>query len=127
MEIDVIKFREEWLKIAEKLEAISKIKKYYGDGQDFVGVEIDLTGITYKTETYYPGCGTDGYSFDVTWEELNEPLPYFEAKYAKEIEDKEREATERKLMETEAIRQREIREYLKLKEKYGDIQNEKKD
>lgn len=119
--INVELFKEEWAKISQKLEQISKIEKLYGTGDLFEGYNISEFGITYKTSYYWSGCGTDYFAFDVNWSEINEPIEYFEEKYRKEIEaDKIKKEAEREEQRLKA----EEKEKEKLKEllnKYGTV------
>lgn len=87
MNIDVDSFRFIWDSIETKLDQISKIPKLYspnGRGKDFIGYEIDSSGVTHKSETYNYG-ETEPESFKILWHEINNPLSYFEEKYSKEI------------------------------------------
>jgi hypothetical protein len=81
-------FLTEWEKIEQKLHAIAEIPKYYGNGEDFEGLKIEKDGITYMTSTYYSGVGQESFEFDVLWDEINEPIEYFQHKYQKEIDEK---------------------------------------
>jgi hypothetical protein len=88
MRIDIESFQFIWEQIEKKLEEISTIPKYRlpsGRLKDFIGYEIDSTGITFKTEQYQYG-DTDSESFQVAWHEFNQPLEYFKSKFQKEIE-----------------------------------------
>lgn len=116
--INVELFKSLWAQIEPLLEQISDIPKAEGDGSEFVGLIIDDEGITYKTSTYYSGCGTDYFDFTVCWEELNEPIEYFQKKYAEQIKDEEErkqraknQAAENKVIEEKRLLQ-------KLKQKY---------
>lgn len=114
-------YKEIFLNLKEKLEQIAALPNAYNCGRDFVGIDFDRVFIYYKTETYCSGCGTDEYSLDITWDEINEPLDYFRAKFQKEFEVREKEQIER---EAKIIKQEENRErakYLELQKKYGTI------
>ena len=74
-------FKEDWQKIECLLDQIRNIPKE-DQGEDLEGYLIDSDGITCKTSTYYSGCGTDYYSWSVFWEEINNPIEYFEKYYA---------------------------------------------
>jgi predicted ribosome quality control (RQC) complex YloA/Tae2 family protein len=116
--INVELFKTEWNKIREKMELINRIPKLYGTGNDFAGMEIEEEEILYKTETFYPGCGSDYFSFYVSWDEINNPIEYFEEKYKKEIEANE--IKKAKIAEKEKLlrEERERQEYELLKKKY---------
>ena len=117
--INVEAFKNEWAKIEAKLNEIADIPKLEGNGKYFNGYDIEDSGITYKSATDYDGCGTDTFSFEVKWEEINNPIEYFENKYSEEIKkDKERKdgiAARRKKFEEDD--ERELA--LKLKAKYN--------
>lgn len=97
MRIDIESFQFIWEQIEKKLEEISTIPKYRlpsGRLKDFIGYEIDSTGITFKTEQYQYGDTSE--SFQVAWHEFNQPLEYFKSKFQAERQeiikkDKERE------------------------------------
>jgi hypothetical protein len=116
--INTVNFLQEWNKIWNKLLEISKIEKLCGNGKDFTGIRIYNLGVLYKSETYYQGCDLDTFDFFVGWNEINEPIEYFQKKYADEIaEYYEKTERERNSKRLESERE-EIATYLKLKEKY---------
>lgn len=117
MNIDIESFRFIWEQIESKLEEISKIPKLFsprGRGADFIGYEIDSSGITYRTETF--NCGdTEPESFTIEWHEMNKPIEYFKEKYQKQIDvwRAERNETARKEKESEERQARKKYEELK--------------
>lgn len=111
--------KENMLALMSKLEKISKISKPNGDGEDFIGIEIDENGITYNSESYYSGCGEERYSFCISWDEIEQPHEYFLEKYKKEWEkyieaQKLYKENEKKIEEEKRRKQ-----YEKLKEEFG--------
>jgi len=116
--INVEIFKQEWNNILGVLTEIGKIPKLYGNGDRFSGVVIEDDGITYNTETFYSGCGTDTYSFSVKWDELNEPIEYFQKKFADEINKDEEIKKNRKELERARFEREEKEEYEMLKLKY---------
>ena len=111
-------FIEEWNKVMSKLEQINDIEKLGGSGEEHTKLSVDDSGLCYHSETFYSGCGTEWYDFEVSWEEINEPIEYFEKKYKDELVEhkkKERLKIERKHKQEVA---RELETLKKLKEKY---------
>ena len=53
--INIKSFRSEWDKIKSLLDEIALLPKLEEVGNDFIGVDIDENGITYKTSTWYSG------------------------------------------------------------------------
>ena len=124
-QIDIDSFRILWEQIEAKLEQIAKLPKLYspnGRGKDFIGYDIDNSGITFKTETYYSGgCGdTDPESFTIEWHEMNKDLEYFKTKFQKEIDDYNVRRDEEKRIEDERKNAYERKEYERLKAKFED-------
>jgi hypothetical protein len=112
-------FKEQLLKLKEKLDEISSLPHTYECGETFIGIDFDESFIYYKTETYYSGCGTENYSFDISWDEIDEPIDYFRDKFQKEFEAREKS---KKQNEAKIKLEEEKRERAKLKElqnKYG--------
>jgi hypothetical protein len=118
-QVNIDQFKQDWSKIESKLDAISNIKKPDGDGEDFEGYSIDAKdGISYNSSTPYSGCDTDHFDFTVSWDELNEPISYFEKKYADQIEANKKREQQAKT-DAETLKQKkEIDELNKLKAKY---------
>lgn len=112
-------FLEEWNKISFKLEEISNIPKLYGDGDNFEGISIDEAGVSYKSSYSCGGCGTDYFDFYVEWDEINQPIEYFQEKYQKEIDDDKQEKLnlEKKILLQKEERER--KEFERLKEKFN--------
>lgn len=126
--INIEAFQTEWQKINEKLIAVSKIQKLqrdigrtyiYSCGSLFDGMEIDDSGILYKTLDSYNGCDDDRYSFIVSWDEINNPISYFEDKYAKEIDDWKESVKQSDLSKKSIAEQKEKEEFERLKIIYG--------
>jgi hypothetical protein len=111
-------FFNEYKKIGKKLDEISQIPKRFGNGDSFEGVEIESHGILYKSSSFYSGCGTDYYSFFITWDEINNPIEYFKDKYQKEFDDETKRINKLKEIAESAKRESEIKTLNKLMEKY---------
>ncbi len=118
MSIDTATLQRQITLMMAKLEQIAGIPKLRGNGADFSGIEFEDDGVTYKSETYFSGCGTDTFSFHTTWEELNNPIEYFQEKYAKEIEERKREDEEKKFAAQLKANDNERELAIQLKEKY---------
>lgn len=116
--IDVERFKEEWDKIDKKMSDIDLIPRLYGTGQIFVGYNIDDAGITYKTRTSYSGCSDDDFDVTVSYDELNEPLSYFEEKFAKEIHDEETRKAALRDKAEKRQKDKDLAELERLKAKY---------
>ncbi len=106
------------LEIQEKLDSIAKIPKLEGMGEDFKGIEITSSGIVYNSESFYTGCGTDHYSFEISWEELEKPLEYFEQKYKGELAAYHKKIEIQKQAKEEEELKKELAEYQALKRKF---------
>ena len=123
--IDINAFKIAMGEVMDKLEAIDLIPKVVHPGEcgysgdTFVGIVFDGDTITYKTETYFSGCGTDSYSFDVKLSELNEPIEYFEKKYADEIEADRLKKLAKKEKIDKITEDEEFKQYQKLQAKFG--------
>lgn len=118
--IDIDLFLTEYNKIEEKLSNISMIPKLHGEGKSYEGIEITNGGIVYRSSTSYSGCGSDYFSFFVKWEEMNNPIEYFQEKYAKEIQrDLERKQQKQEKDNLETMR-KELELAKVLFEKYKD-------
>ena len=115
--INVEIFLNEYKKIENLLSEISNIPKSWGDGECFEGLSFEDDGITYKTSTSYPGCGTDEFSFFVKFEELNNPIEYFKDKYQKEIDDEAERLKNLKKIAENAVKTAEIKRLKELMEK----------
>lgn len=90
--ININEFRTQYDLIADKLLAISKLgspgsyitsmndkrkRGIFERGTEILPFTVDENGITFNSRTCYSG-DTDEFSFDVSWEELNMPISYFE-------------------------------------------------
>lgn len=118
--INVDIFKSEWDKINAKLKEIEAIPKLDGGGEDFVGIEIWDDEICYKTETYYSGCGTDYYSFTVLFSELNEPIEYFQKKYADAIDSRNLKIAQDKEAADKLKEEKEFALFQRLQSKFGE-------
>lgn len=116
--INVDIFKSEWDKIDAKLKLIAEIPKLDGNGDEFTGFEIWGDEICYKTETYYSGCGTDYYSFCVKLSELNEPIEFFEKKYADAIATRDLKIKQDKEAADKLKDEKEFALFQKLQEKF---------
>lgn len=112
--------KELLFKLKEKLDEISNLPHIYECGESFIGLDFDEEIILYKTETYFSGCGTEDFSFEIQWKEINEPIDYFREKFEKEFAAREKI---KKQNEAKIKLEDEKRERAKLKElqeKYAD-------
>jgi hypothetical protein len=110
--------KEEWFKLESKLKTIDEIPRLYGAGNYYEGIDIDEDGITYRTSTSYSGCGSDYYSYSITWNEVNEPIDYFVQKFSKEIDDDKAKKLVKETADKKAKEERELAEFERLKLKY---------
>ena len=87
-EIKVELLREEIDKLIYKLNQISVLENTEdkGPGEDLLGFVFDEHGVTYRTGTYFQGCGEEQYELEVAWVDVNKPIQYFKEKFQKEIE-----------------------------------------
>lgn len=111
---------QQWNNLRDKLDqlaCIPALRAIEDMGKEFSKMEIDDDGVTYHTETYFSGCGTDTYSFYVPWTEINQPVSYFEEKYNKRLEERNKAAEEKKNAELEKQKQKDLAEFMRLKEK----------
>ena len=113
--------KDQILKLIDKLTEISKLP-YSGALKYYSGLDIDQSGIWYKTEEYYAGSAgsTDIESFFVTWEEIDKPIEYFAEKFKTAHEKAESEKAKRKLEAEEKAKEEKRRLYEKLKKEFGD-------
>lgn len=116
--INIAAFRAEWEKIESLLDQLSSITKLGGDGNTFTGYLIDDIGVTYKSETYFSGCGTDYFDFQVKWDELNNPVEYFQNRFATEIKDDEERRARMKADQEIKEKERRKKEYEALKKEF---------
>lgn len=117
--IDIETFRKEWDKIESKMEQISTLGDPYECGASSEGYRVDNEGITHKSSTYFSGCGTDNYSFTVSWDEINNPIQYFEEKAIK-FHNKQREESIQKQKDIEeSQRVSDLKKLKELQAKYG--------
>jgi len=114
----MIQYKKILLELQSKLEMIAKLPKPGGNGETYKGIEISEDGIQYNSETFYSGCGTEEYSFFVTWDEINEPLEYFEEKYKKEFKKVYEEIESRRKQEEEKNKEFRRQEYERLKKEF---------
>jgi len=115
--INIELYKEERKKIKEKLYQISLLdqpSKPEGP-YNFREIDQDDEGVYYKMVDRW---GEDPFTLFVSWEELNNPLEYFEQKYQKQVEvieeRKRRERAKERVLKT----RREKALYEKLKKKF---------
>lgn len=112
-------FQEQLLKLKDKLDEIAGQNGVYECGEDFVGLAFSEHFIYYKTETFYSGCGTDHYSLEISWDEINKPIEYFREKFQKEVEERnkiEKEQEAKFKLHQEEMERAKLKE---LQDKYG--------
>ncbi len=111
--IQVNLYRKEWKKIAQKIEEIRKGTNQNVIGEICTGIQIGAHGIAYIS--WFSGGDR---VFYIKWEELNEPLSYFEKRFEDErIREQEikKEREERLLKEKE---EKEFAEFQRLSKKF---------
>ena len=87
-------FKAQYELIFEKMKLIDKIPRLGGTGKKFNSIEFESYGVLYNTFTDH--WDVEDYSLHVPWNEINEPIEFFEAKFAKEIEEDKRKKEEEK-------------------------------
>lgn len=95
--INIKKFTEEWLKIEQQLHEIAKITDNDNVGDNFNDISIDIEHeiFTYITDTYFSRGGYETYRFEVKFNEINNPIEWFQEKYRKEQEDYDNKLAEK--------------------------------
>lgn len=112
--INVERLRAEYSKLEEKLSQIADVPKLHGTGYSVSSIEFDENRILCTVIT-----SSDCEYLSVKWDEINNPIEYFEQKYTKEIEDARIAAETRKQKELEDKEARELAEYQRLQNKFG--------
>lgn len=111
-------YKEILLELQSKMEQIAKFSRPDGNGEDFVGIQFSKEGINYITKTYYSGCGDELYELFVEWDELNEPMSYFEEKFKKEWEEYIKTQKQLARMEKEQKIENRRKLFLRLKQEF---------
>ena len=78
--INVPVFIDQYNLLIDKLSDINAIPRLRGNGLNFTGIEVDAKKVSYYTETYYGGSDSNVFILDVPWNEINEPIEFFEKK-----------------------------------------------
>lgn len=127
MDGQTLKLQYEELK--DKLERIYLMPKLYPIYGQFKHIEMDENGFSYVLEDWDCGEYVTNSQF-VGYDEIDQPLEYFEKKFADERAEHERKLQKAKFLKEEKERQRKIDKeindrklYEKLKQKYERNEN----
>lgn len=115
--------------LKDKLEKISDMPKLNPIYGDFKHITMNEYGFSYMVEDWDCGEYVTNSEF-VGYDEIDQPLEYFQKKFADEIAERDRKQQEAKLLKEQREKQRQIDKeindrklYEKLKQKYERNEN----
>jgi hypothetical protein len=116
--ININLLKTELMKMTQKMEKIAEFA-HREVGKYFDGYDICDNGIYYKSYDHYPQCSREDYSFYISFDEMDNDLPYFKSKFETEyaLQDQEKLIEKEKLEKEKELK--EMLEYDRLMKKYG--------
>lgn len=118
--MDNLSFYNQYVEFQKKVDLITSLPNCpFNIGQNDDGWLFDDEGATFNSSTHLSGCGADNYYFTISWDELNQPLEWWDSKFNKLIQQRKKDEENYKKYKEEELKKSEILKLKELQNKYG--------